>query len=125
MKCEVRILGQVLVVWLSIVGTLLAGEASRTSGEDASAALVESYRVGKDLVPSERAILLTFLCRTASQHNLSFTTDWAQEALHIASQLPPDWNRLAVQKKCARCAVIHEFRSCDDFAKVNGLAGRS
>jgi hypothetical protein len=95
-KCEFRIL--VLVVSLSTVGTLLAGEASRTSGEEASAALVESYRVGKDLVPSERAILLTFLCRTASQHKLSFTTDWAQEALHIASQLPPDWNRLAVQK---------------------------
>jgi hypothetical protein len=89
------------VVWLSIIGTLLAGEESptpRTDGVNASALLVESYRAGKDLVPSERAILLSFLGRTASQHHLSYTTEWAQEALRIASQLPPDWNRLAIQK---------------------------
>jgi hypothetical protein len=60
--------------------------------------LLDSYRAGKDLAPSERAILLTFLCKTASEHNLSYTTEWAQEALRIAAQLPPDWNRLAIQK---------------------------
>ncbi len=89
---------RVFVVCLSIIGSLLAGEAPRIHEADAASLLVESYRLGKDLAPSERAILLTFLCRSASQHNLSYTTEWAQEGLRIASQLPPDWNRLAIQK---------------------------
>ena len=86
------------VVCLSIIGTLLASDAPRSNRADAASLLLDSYRAGKDLAPSERAILLTFLCKTASEHNLSYTTEWAQEALRIAVQLPPDWNRLAIQK---------------------------
>jgi hypothetical protein len=86
------------VVCLSIIGTLLASDALRSNRADAASLLLDSYRAGKDLAPSERAILLTFLCKTASEHNLSYTTEWAQEALRIAAQLPPDWNRLAIQK---------------------------
>jgi hypothetical protein len=89
---------KVSVICLSIAGTLLAGEVPKITGADSASLLLDSYRAGKDLAPSERAILLTFLCKTASEHNLSYTAEWAQEALRIASQLPPDWNRLAIQK---------------------------
>jgi hypothetical protein len=69
-------------------------KAVRTPGS----ILVESYQLGRDLVPSERAILLNYLTRTASEHHLACTSAWAEETLQIARQLPMDWNRLAIEK---------------------------
>lgn len=49
-------------------------------------------------MPSEHAILLNYLSRTAAQHRLACTSAWAEENLLLARQLPMDWNRLAIEK---------------------------
>jgi len=71
-----------------------AGKGGGTPGS----ALAESYQLGRGLVPSERAILLNYLTRTAAEHHLACTASWAEENLRLARQLPMDWNRLAIEK---------------------------
>jgi hypothetical protein len=63
-----------------------------------SSILAESYQLGRSLVPSERAILLNHLTRTAAEHHLACTAAWTEENLRLARQLPMDWNRLAIEK---------------------------
>ena len=60
--------------------------------------LVESYQLSRELVPSEQAMLLNFLCRTAGEHHLRVTASWAEENFRVARQLPPDWNQVAFEK---------------------------
>jgi len=60
--------------------------------------LLESYQVGRNLIPAERAILLNLQVRVAAQHHLQSTHVWAQENFRLAQQLPMDWDRLAIEK---------------------------
>jgi hypothetical protein len=67
----------------------------RTKNE---AVLLESYLLGRDLIPAERAILLNHLSRVAAQHHLQYTRAWAEENFRLAQQLPMNWDRLAIEK---------------------------
>jgi hypothetical protein len=60
--------------------------------------LLESYQLGRNLIPAERAILLNLLARVAAQHHLQCTRAWAEENFRLAQQLPMDWDRLAIEK---------------------------
>lgn len=60
--------------------------------------LLESYQLGKELAPLDRAILLNYLSLAAGRRRLACTSAWAEENLLLAKQLPMTWNRWAVEK---------------------------
>ena len=94
----------VISLMLGILAASLRGEsptsstASNGAKRTPESVLVESYRVGGDLIPSERAILLSFLSRLAAEYHLKYTRPWAEENFQLAQQLPMTWNRVAIEK---------------------------
>jgi hypothetical protein len=92
--------GSLLLLLLSgLYGQTLPGATvSSRDGIKPTSILSESYQLSKGLVPSDRAILLNYLTLTAAKHRLACTSNWAEENLLLARQLPMDWNRIAIEK---------------------------
>ena len=92
-------------------------ETARSSAQDL---LSESYPIGRDLVPGERVVLLSYLTETAAKLRTSQVKDWAKEQFQLAFQLAYSWNRVAAEKNAlvSLAAVdpdqaIQLFRSMD------------
>lgn len=60
--------------------------------------LRESYAIGADLVPSQRALLLFQLASAAGPIAPNLSKQWAKDLFNLTFQLDPDWNRSALQK---------------------------
>lgn len=60
--------------------------------------LRESYSLGMELVPAQRAFLLFRLATVAEHVAPDLSKKWAKELFKLTFQLEPDWDRSALQK---------------------------
>ncbi len=119
----------VLVVLL-VSGIFSEGEAGKSptsSGVSNGATvtpesvLVESYQVGLELIPSERAILLSFLSRLAAEYHLKYARPWAEENFRLAQQLPMTWNRVAIEKNAVVALSYGDPRRAINLLRIVDL----
>jgi hypothetical protein len=54
------------------------------------------------LNPTDRAFLMVRVAETAARHGYPQSTLWSRQAFVIATSLPKDWNRMALQKNALR-----------------------
>lgn len=94
------------------------GADRRARQEIGPSLLKESYALGDDFVPAERAFHLFYLADTASRVAPKLSSPWANELFQLTFRLAPSWNRVALQKN----ALIVMARS--DPAKAFQLLGK-
>jgi len=107
-----------LLVTAAAVPTLTASQTSKQSEPkdmasaegtqpldqpDSPVGLLKSCaRYAQGMNPSERAFLMVRIAETAARHGYPESTIWSRQAFQVASNLPKDWNRTALQKNALR-----------------------
>jgi hypothetical protein len=103
MRDRWRLLGRLLLA-SAILAVLcdqaaIAGAAAHKKEEGSSSVLLRnSYLIGRDFVPAQRAFLLFHLATAAENISPDLSKQWAKDLFRVTFELDPDWNRSALQK---------------------------